>query len=315
MKTTSLLVVLLLSAGAASVAVAQTPAFAHNTWTTGAPMPTPQTTSQVGVIGGRIYVVGGLSCYSCPPLAITQIYDPATDTWSTGVPLPIATCCGTAAVVKSVLYVIGGSQGLITNTNTVWAYSPKTKTWSQKSPMPTARGSAEAAVENNIIYVIGGNGDNGNYRLNTVESYNPATDTWTEEVPLLVGKSEPSIGRVGTTIVAADGYTLYGDTGDNEGYDATTNVWTSLTPDPTPRNGACGGAIGAKMYVAGGYKGYWPAISLTESFSPSEDTWKTIASMPQATLFPGSVVYKGRLYCFGGFVQQGGLNNAQIYQP
>jgi hypothetical protein len=88
-------------------------------------------------------------------------------------------------------------------------------------------------------------------RLNTVETYDPATDTWTEEAPLLVGKSEPSVGVIGTAIVAAEGYNGSSDNGDNEGDDATTNAWTSLKFDPNPRNAACGVAIGPRMYVAG----------------------------------------------------------------
>lgn len=128
-------------------------------------------------------------------------------------------------------------------------------------------------VENNIIYVVGG--INGSGRLSTVESYNPAANTWTEEAPLLVGKSEPSVGRVGNklvgfTILAADGFTLSGETGDNEGYNATTNTWTSLAPDPTARNGACSGGIGAKMYVAGGYNTI-DFFTLNESFSVSKN--------------------------------------------
>ncbi len=302
MKTISLLVVLLLLAGASSVTVAQTPAVAHNTWTSGAPMPTALASQAVGVIRGQIYVVGGGIPYG-QPFANTQIYDPATNTWSAGAPIPVATSNGaSAAVVKNILYVFGGE------TNAVWAYNPKKDSWSSKSPMPTGRGCTGAAVEKRIVYVIGGCDLEDPYdRLTTVESYDPATDTWTEEAPLLVGKSQPSVARVGTTIVAADGYTASGDTGDNEGYDATTNSWTSLTPDPMPRNGTCTGAIGGKLYVAGDG-------ASTESFNLSKNTWKTLASMPEPTQFPGSAVYKGLLYCFGGFWGSA-LSNVQIYQP
>ena len=173
----------------------------------------------------------------------TQIYNIATDTWSAGVPLPTATEDGVGAVVKNNLYVIGGNDGT-EYTTAVWAFNPKTKTWSSKSPMPTLRDSMGVAVVNNIIYVIGGE-INGS-RLNNVESYNPANDKWTEEAPLLLGKSEPTVGSVGKTIVAADGFSG-SDNGDNEEYNATTNVWTSLNADPTGRNTACGGGIGAML--------------------------------------------------------------------
>jgi hypothetical protein len=122
-----------------------------------------------------------------------------------------------------------------------------------------------------------------------VESYNPATDSWTEESPLLIAKEGASVGLMGTaltgfTIVAADGYTNDFDSGDNEGYDAATNTWTSRTPDPEPRSFACAGAIGTRLYAAGGWDGNGdgPALTTVESFQLSKQSWKSLASEPQA---------------------------------
>ena len=319
MKTTlRLMLVILLSVGAASFAQEQAPAVNHNTWTSGAPIPTAVVSpAGTGVVKGKIYVVGGQDS-SGNAIADTQIYDPVANTWTAGVSLPTPTENGSAAVVKNILYLFGGYTGT-EYTNAVWAFNPKTHTWTTKSPMPTLRASTGAvATKTGIIYVIGGE-MNGN-RLNTVESYDPATDTWTEEAPLLVGKSEASVGLVGKTIVAADGYTSSEDTGDNESYNLATNSWTSLKSDPTPRNTVCGGAIGTQMYIAGGYPGGGPgtpALALNESFKASKNTWTTLASLPQATMFPGSAVYKGQLYCIGGWTafQRTVLNNVQIYQP
>jgi N-acetylneuraminic acid mutarotase len=320
MKTISLLaVVLLLSAGTASVAVAQIPTIiAHNTWTAGAPMPTAVMNSAVGVVNGRIYVVGGTNAYGTIT-AGTQIYNPTTNTWSTGVSLPTPISGGSGAGVNHVLYVMGGNVDGVYS-SAVWAFDLKTQTWSSKAAIPIALQDAGVAVENGIIYIVGGNSTE-NLRSQAVYSYNPATDTWTQEAPLLVGRSEPSVGRVGNkligfTIVAADGYASGGDT---EGYDATTNTWTTLKADPDPggsgwRSFACTGGIGVKLYVAGGYYGG----SLNESFNWAKNTWKTLASMPQAAMATGSAVYGGRLYCLGGTIaywEIGALNNVQIYQP
>jgi len=309
MKTTSLLVVLLLFAGAASVAVAQTPAVAHNTWTSGSPMPTAVWDAAVGVLEGQIYVVGGNDADGTI-VADTQIYNPATNTWSTGVSLPTPLAGASGAVVKDVLYVMGGNNGS-GYTNGLWAFNLKTQTWSSKAAIPISLEDAGAAVENNIIYLAGGNSTQ-DLRSNAVYSYNPATDAWTEEAPLLVGRSEPSVRRVETTIVVTDGYASGGDT---EGYDPTTNMWTTLMPDPAGwRSWACTGHIGAKLYVVGGYFG----DSLNESFNLPENTWKTLAPMPQAAMATGSAVYEGQLYCLGGTVaywENGALSNVQIYQP
>jgi len=185
--------------------------------------------------------------------------------------------------------------------------------------MPTTLHDAGVAVVHNIIYLVGGNSEPTN-RANTVESYNPATNTWTEEAPLLVGKSEPSVGLVGTTIVAAGGYSASEDTGDNEGYNVSSNSWTSLATEPTGTNSSCVGSAKGSLYLAGGSNSSGNAVDNTQSFKVSKNKWTTQASMPQAVVAPGSAVYKSVLYCFGGgsFGTQfeGSVyNNVQIYQP
>ena len=191
--------------------------------------------------------------------------------------------------------------------------------------MPTARGSVARAIENEIVYIFGGNGTNL-LRLNTVEGYNPATDTWTELAPLLVGKSEASVGLLRMslagkrvqTIVAADGYTAGGDTGDNEGYSASGNTWSSLKADPGPRNEACTMALGGLLFVAGGSDNA-SLLSTTESYSLSQNSWTWKAHMPHASTGPGSAAYNGLMYCFGGGnLDTGGtqyFRYVQIYHP
>ncbi len=322
MKTAfRLIMTALLLVSAASLLEAQAPAVNHNTWTSGAAMPVALNWPATGVIGSKIYVVGGYT--GGPASADNQIYNAATNTWSTGAPIPDATGQATAAVVKNILYVFGGSNnGCGAVFNTVWAYSPKTNSWSAKTAMPTARCSATAVVDkSNIIHVIGG--FNGS-RLTTVEAYDPATDSWTEEAGLRLGKSEISAGlfgnaKTGYTIVAADGFSG-SDTGDNEEYDIATNAWTDLASDPNPRNGSCFGVIGTKLYASDGNASGNNPISVMEAFNPAKNTWTSLATMPNTLTDSGSAVYKGQLYCIGGGNWAVPPNNTvynyvQIYQP
>jgi uncharacterized repeat protein (TIGR03803 family) len=288
----------------------------HDSWGTGAAMPTAVYGAAIGELDNKIYVVGG---YSSETVANTQIYNPATNAWSAGVALPTATDTAASAVVANVLYVIGGSSSLTGKfTNAVWAFNPSTKTWSSKAAMPTTRNGARAVVEGGIIYVMGGY--NGTTFINTVESYNPATDSWTEEAPMLATKDTSAAGLMGSTIVVADGSNVPGSvTGDAEGYNSKTNTWTSLTADPTARTGPCNGVIGGVMYDAAGYTNNGgAATTVNESFSLSADKWTTtLAPMPLGTMFGGSVVGSGQLYCFGGEASVNGspVSNVQIYQP
>jgi uncharacterized repeat protein (TIGR03803 family) len=288
----------------------------HDSWTSGAVMPTAVFGAASAAIGTKVYVVGGAT--SSAIVNNNQIYNTGTNKWTTGAAMPTARFTAVGAVVNGILYVIGGNTNGSTQTSVVEAYNPTTNTWSTKTAMPTARDSVTAAVESGKIYVIGGYA-NGSDRLTTVESYNPATNTWATEAPLLVGKSNPAVGLLGTTIVAAGGLDDSGVTGDNEGYSASKNTWTTLVADPTPRLGGCAAAITGLLYSAAGWNGTSP-VSVNESFSATTKKWTTLASMPQALVGPGSAVAGNLLYCFGGSsngVVFGGTvyNNVQIYRP
>src|ERR1700690_1672850 len=89
------------------VAQAQTPvSVTPNSWSVGTPMPTPREGPFTGVIGNKIYVIGGES--SSTIVSVNEIYDTPTNTWSTGTPMPTPRSVGASAVVKNVLYAIGG---------------------------------------------------------------------------------------------------------------------------------------------------------------------------------------------------------------
>jgi len=286
----------------------------HNSWSMGTPVPVPVVNPAAAVLGGEIYLVGGYN--STGSLADVQIYNPTANTWSTGPALPVATDTGAAAVVANELYFIGGSHTGVYS-NAVWAYSPTTKTWSPKAAMPTGRNGLEVVVEKNIIYAIGGY--NGSTFVDNVESYNPKTNTWTEEAPMLGTKDIPAAGLIGTTIVVAGGANVPNSvTGDTEAYDATTNTWTELTADPTARTGPCNGVIGL-LYDVGGYiNNAGAATTVNESFNLSSKKWTTtLAPMPNGTMFGGSAVVSGQLYCLAGaaVVNSTAVDYVQIYQP
>jgi uncharacterized repeat protein (TIGR03803 family) len=294
----------------------------HDSWTSGAVMPTAVFGAATGAIGTKVYVVGGGT--SSAVVNINQIYNTLTNKWTTGAAMPTARFAAAGAVVNGILYVIGGcDSGCATGVgamSVVEAYNPASNTWTKKAPLPTATDSINAVVEKGIIYVVGGYVP-GVGRVATVYSYNPATDTWATEAPLQVGKSSAALGLLGTTIVAAGGVAVgnTGVTGDNEGYSASKNTWTTLVADPTARAAGCAASISGLLYFAGGSSAT-SALSVNESFSATTKKWTTLKSLPLAVIGPGSAEVNNLLYCFGGS-NNGGLfqgtvyNNVQIYQP
>ena len=74
-------------------------------WTTKRPMPTVRGGSGIGVIHGRIYVVGGRGGNSNE----CESYDPVHDRWTSWTPLPTRREGLTATVVNEKLYAMSGS--------------------------------------------------------------------------------------------------------------------------------------------------------------------------------------------------------------
>jgi uncharacterized protein (TIGR03437 family) len=293
---------------------------APNSWIAGRAMPTSRAFSFIGVVGQKIYVIGGAN--SSGILNVNEVYDTTTDTWTTAAPMPTARTTGASAVVNNVIYAMGGGvTGGGNATNTVEAYDSVTNTWSAKASMPTSNNSVYAVVENGLIYLIGG--FNNNVRLTTVWAYNPATDSWTALAPLKVGKALSAVGLIGSTIVSAGGLSTDNTNGtaDNEGYNALTNSWTTLAPMPAARFSACFETAGGMLYVAGGHSSTTAApFTSMVAYNPVTNSWTSgLPAMPNAVTNPASASLGGRLYCFGGSNtgQLSGVtyNYLQIYQP
>src|SRR5208282_1136004 len=143
----------------------------HNSWGSGAVLPTALQGPATGVIHGKVYVAGGAT--NSGSVAINQIYNPATNKWTTGASMPTPRFSTASGVVDNILYVIGGSTDGVTPLSVVEAYDAASNTWSTKASLPTATASPSAAVENGTIYVVGGYSNGA--RTASVESYNPVT--------------------------------------------------------------------------------------------------------------------------------------------
>src|SRR5208282_1575773 len=172
----------------------------HNSWRSGAALPTARLGAAAGAIGSDIFVIGGYTLNGA--IGNNDIYNPEKNTWTSGAADPNPRAFAAYAVVNKKLYMFGGSNGSAL-LSVAEAYDPATNTWSTLAPVPYVSETASAVADKDIIYVIGGQDYNG--YLTTVESYNTTTNTWTEEAPLLIAKGWSAVGLLGTTVVSADG--------------------------------------------------------------------------------------------------------------
>jgi kelch-like protein 20 len=149
----------------------------------GSSMPAPRAHFAFGVIGTKLYVLGGLDRGGMPTNTI-YVYDIPNNSWSTlSVTLPknIAYCAG--AVLGTAIYVIGGIDDQGNILRDTYAFDTSSNTVSTKASMNTARQNHACAALGSKIYCFGG--DDGSNPLQSIEAYDPPSNTWSQLATLL----------------------------------------------------------------------------------------------------------------------------------
>lgn len=94
--------------------------------------------------------------------------------------------------------------------------------------------------------------------------------------------------------------------------------WTTLASMSTPRRDLQTEVIGGKIYAMGGENfnnNNNKALSSTEVYDPSADTWTTLASMSTPRLAFQTESINGKIYAIGGRNDSSVLSSAEVYDP
>lgn len=246
---------------------------ATDRWTSKAPLPVGLHHVGIGIVGERLFVIGGytksgLSVWN--PVATVYSYDPVTDSWTERAPMPTARGALSVTEHDGKLYAIGGYDRKANNAQ-VEVYDPVRNIWSTAAPLPTPRDHLAAATVGGKIYAIGGR-VNGDYLQNlaVVEMYDPAIDHWKRVSDLPTARSGITTAVVEGTIYVFGGEGAIGTFNENEAYDPSSDTWQRLAPMPTARHGLGSALVQGRIYVVSG--GPTPGGSfsdLNEVFTPS----------------------------------------------
>ncbi|MFC1628183.1 kelch repeat-containing protein [Gemmatimonadota bacterium] len=258
-------------------------------WSTVAPLPTPRKSPSIGLIAGKIYVVGGEEVGGTTYSGL-ECYDPATNSWETRTSMPTARKSAASAVVDEKLYVIGGNnEGPL---NTVEVYDSSHDSWATLTPMPTERWGCIAGVINGKIYVAGDQ-SGGN---NTFEVYDPTQDSWTSASPIPTPRADGSSAVVDGILYVISGY---GSWYENvlEAYDPTTDTWERKADIPEARQFSTAAAINGQIYVFGGNNNN--EVMQVDVYDPYTDTWFTPTSLPEYRGNSAACATSGKIYLFG----------------
>ena len=241
-------------------------------WTSKAPMPVGLHHVGIGVVDGRLYVIGGYSRSGLSvwnPVATVYTYDPATDSWTERAPMPTPRGALSVTEYDGKLYAIGGYDRKINNAQ-VEVYDPARNVWTTAASLPTPRDHLATATVSGKIYAIGGRLD-GDYSRNlaVVERYDPDSDRWRRVADLPTARSGITAAVVEGRIYVFGGEGPTGTFGENEAYDPARDTWYHMAPMPTARHGLGSTVVQGRIYVISG--GPTPGGSfsdLNEVFTP-----------------------------------------------
>ncbi len=185
---------------------------ATNTWETRKPIPTKRSQLVPAVVGGKIYLIGGLNDTDTGTASdFNEVYDPATDTWTTRKPMPTAVFSYASAVVEDKIYFISGTIPGKGNANLTQIYDPATDTWSLGKPPLTSITDAAAGATTGLfaptrIYVVGGRTAATGLNLNQV--YDPETDQWSWGASMMTPRYGLAAAVVNDTLYALGGWSF-----------------------------------------------------------------------------------------------------------
>ena len=147
-----------------------------DTWVKKQDMPVPRINFGLGVVAGKVYLIGGKTGIREQTTNRVDIYDPATDTWAKAPQMPVQRDLDvdSVAVASNRIYVIGGAPPIIEE------YNPISRQWRKKKDMLDIRQAFSPVVVKDDIYLIGGFTPKGGLPkdLATVDVYNPQTQAW-----------------------------------------------------------------------------------------------------------------------------------------
>ena len=135
------------------------PAAAVATWTTAAAAGVARQELYPEVLGGKIYVAGGLLSPNTGYSAHFEAYDPETDAWARLATLPQARHHMTLTAVGGQLYGVGGFTGgfpVWQAQPTMFIYDPARNAWRAGTDLATPRAEGIAAAVDGKLYLIGG---------------------------------------------------------------------------------------------------------------------------------------------------------------
>ena len=275
-------------------------------WSSRRSMPLPQQETAVVELGGKAYVIGGLTTGG-RVLADVSVYDPEADAWSASRALPEPLHHVNAVVVSGRIWIAGGLRGGdFAATGAVLVYDPIDDTWTAKTSMRagTERGSSFIAAIGDDVYVAGGLRGGS---VSDFARYDTRADAW-EDLPPMPAPLDHGAGAANGGLFYAFGGRSGTHTSAVSAFDPGTQRWSPRAPMPTSRAGFGLAVRAGRAVLVGGEGNAASPIGMfddTEVYDFSADTWSVLPPMKTPRHGMGAASVAGVVLVPGGGIAQG----------
>jgi N-acetylneuraminic acid mutarotase len=251
-------------------------------WIEGPRLPVKTHHPVVGVVGGRLYAVGGFVRANGGWWSATSaVWRLDEDRWveATAAPGPQSEAVGVTLGER--LHLVSGRapKGAA---NAQWNDQGDValhrvfdgERWAEARPVPMARNSGAGVDFGGALHLVGGRTVAAGATVRH-DRYDPEADRWEELAPLPQGAGGIAAGVLGGRIVVFGGEWFPVD-GPGGGvyaatwiYDPERDRWEAGAPMRTPRHGLAGVTVGERLYAIGGAKkvGAQETSDVLEAFS------------------------------------------------
>ncbi|WP_322857561.1 Kelch repeat-containing protein [Mycobacterium shigaense] len=279
-----------------------TEVFDGNSWTPGAPIPTPRQMLAAASDGKLVYAVGGTNGSDLPTV---EAYDPAAKTWMSLPALPKARSDLGATIADGRLVILGGvSSGQVLKSAST--YDLMTKTWTGLPDMATARHGMAVAVVQQSVYAIGGS--------TTVDDIDVVTSAEVLKLPSRRTQpasqwrslpDAPAPRLMMASAVLQDKIWILGGLRDGaalntvESYEPRAGVWQPGPALPMPLHHAAAATYRGEVVVLGGTSDNI-ADGSNKVFALRGANWVELPSLGHARAAPAAAVVGDKLVVVGG---------------
>ncbi|XP_071767049.2 kelch-like protein 33 [Centroberyx gerrardi] len=240
----------------------------------------------VGVMEGRLFVVGGCDFYTKEDtMKSAYRFDPMQDSWKRLADMQEFRSNFQVVVRRERLYAIGGDKELNTNVDTVEVYNTDSDSWSYVQPLDQALSGQAVTVVDGEIFISGG--FNCKYEcLVSMFLYHPERGT-TYLADMTQDRAQHCMEALRGHLYVAGGVCnlrkFYTDQQACEVYDLAADCWSAFTSLPVPHVGAASAVLEEKIYILGGYcQEDYSESGLVHRYDPSTQRWENMGKMPGA---------------------------------